>query len=83
MAGKLERGMRVPDVRPVQGIVWQRLGPHGARAGGSHDERLPAGHQGPGDGVASGHGIGERIDGESLSHVIQRYYAHNKLYYNA
>jgi len=61
MDGELERGLRVSGVCPVQGVVRQRLGSHGARAGGSLDERVPAGHQGPGDGVARGYGIGERV----------------------
>lgn len=64
MAGKLERGLRFTDVRPVQRIVRQRLGPDGPRASGSHAERLPVDHhQRSGDGVAIGHGIGKRIYG--------------------
>lgn len=66
MAGKLERWLRVTHVCTVQGIVRQCLGPHGTRAGSSHDERLPAGHQGSGDGVTRGHRIGKRIDGKSF-----------------
>lgn len=64
MARKLERGLRVPGVRPVQGVVRQRLGSDGARTSGSHDERLPVGYQGPGDSVTRGHGIGKWINGK-------------------
>lgn len=64
VVGKLERWLRVSDVRSMQGVVRQRLGSHGTRAGGAHDERLPVGHQRPGGGVAGWHGIGKRIDGK-------------------
>lgn len=66
MAGKLERWLRVTYVCTVQGIVRQCLGPHGARAGSSYDDRLPVGHQGSGDGITRGHRIGKRIDGKSV-----------------
>lgn len=65
MAGKLERGLRVSDVRPVQRIVRECLGSYGTCSSCSHDERLPVGHQRSGDGVTGGHGVGKRIDGKS------------------